>query len=87
MEKVNIDDGGAAFPHRTRTYLSSIGEWCEGEQVQGLSKRELFAALALHGMLANSTVVYAQSNLAGAAVEQADDLLTALRASAPPGKQ
>lgn len=49
-------------------------------QTWGLTKRELFAAMALQGMLANPNLSWAVKDLALDAVESADHLIERLNA-------
>lgn len=56
----------------------SIPTKVQGTRYYGLSKREYFAAMAMQGLLANSSVVIKESNIAQGAVMLADQLLNEL---------
>ena len=53
-------------------------ELCEETRHYGLTQRELFAALAMQGMLAGRGVVYQGETIASLAVRQVDDLIVEL---------
>ena len=56
------------------------GEWGWTETEAGLTKRELFAAMAMQGLLADPTVIYV-GGAAKQAVKHADALLAALEST------
>lgn len=65
-----------AFPeHRLRK--DTWGGY-EIKSAPGLTKRELFAAMAMQGLLANATLNQAREPIADLSVTHADALLTAL---------
>lgn len=91
----DIDNGGPAFPHDHPTILVPSDmpqEWKDkmrqiAGQVEGLSKREWFAGMAMQGMLANfyregfpdnKAFHYAQSafHIADAMLEESQKLTT-----------
>ena len=92
--KTPIKDGGPAFPTSVSiVHNDAGGQWTEASTVPGLSKRELFAAMAIGGVIQMSTqvaVVAASTGhayppgilepkkLAEGAVEIADALITEL---------
>jgi hypothetical protein len=49
-----------------------------GSQYDGLTKRELFAAMAMQGLLSNHNVDLERDDIAAHAVMRADDLLAEL---------
>ncbi len=63
----------AAFPLTVRTEENSYATGT------GLTKRELFAAMAVQGMLSNSETACDPTNVARWALKQADALIAALR--------
>ncbi len=71
---VQQKDSGPAFPNIARDMM-------EGERwrwVDGLSKRELFAAMAMQGLVTNLPKGFKPKDIAWAAVAAADALLEEL---------
>ncbi len=69
-----------AYP-RAKQILGSGEDYHEIPAETGLTKRELIAAMAMQGIVANSATdtVYEPTEVAKAAVEYADSLLTELQ--------
>lgn len=72
MASEALTEDQSAFPI---VHSNGVDSWT---QQLGLSKRELFAAMAMQGMLANERVENSRGRVATAAVEMADDLLKEL---------
>ena len=65
-----IDNGGPAFPV---TPMDSGGQIAT--TMMGMSLREWFAGMALHGLLANPSVILKQTDIPELSFEYADSMI------------
>ncbi len=83
-DEKTIEDGGAAFPYRVRSTITSsdgiprsyMVEECEA----GLSLRDYFAAAAMQGMVSSSLNVANDEALAKYSYALADEMIKARKA-------
>ena len=77
------DKSGAVFPMTEMCQQGDHSVDCPGHSVPGLTKRELFAAMAMQGMLSRPGLVICDVIVAAACVESADALLAELAKEKP----